>query len=148
MAGFDRRDLIGGLMLIVGGAVPLVETATYPMGTLKRLGPGFFPTVLCVMLIALGVVILVGAMVRAGPRPTVDWLSLCSVPSGLLVFALTVDSLGLVPAVLLLVAISTVADRPYRPRRTLALAVVLTVACVLVFQIGLGMKMPAVRWPF
>lgn len=148
MAAFDRRDLIGGLMLVVAGAVPLADTVTYPMGTLKRLGPGFFPTVLCVMLIVFGIVILVGAMTRDGPGPAVDWRPLGSVSAGLLVFALTVDSLGLAPAVVLLVAIATLADRPYRPRRTLILAAILTVACVLVFQVGLGMKMPILRWPF
>jgi hypothetical protein len=52
-----RRDFCAGGLMILFGSVAAVYGPTYRIGTLTRMGPGFMPTVLGIVLIFLGVLI-------------------------------------------------------------------------------------------
>ena len=52
-----RRDFCAGGLMILFGSVAAVYGPTYRVGTLTRMGPGFMPTVLGIILIFLGVLI-------------------------------------------------------------------------------------------
>lgn len=56
------RDVAGGLLIAGLGLLAGTIGSRYEFGTLDRIGPGFFPAVLAVMLIGLGsALVLVGA---------------------------------------------------------------------------------------
>ena len=48
----SQRDFFSGLLFIVAGAAFAWGASTYPIGRAARMGPGYFPFVLGVVLIA------------------------------------------------------------------------------------------------
>lgn len=52
-----KRDFYAGLLMIAFGLLMAIHGPTYSLGTLMHMGPGFLPTALGVILIALGVAI-------------------------------------------------------------------------------------------
>src|SRR5687768_5802311 len=88
-----------GLFFIVLGGAALWLSRDYPLGDLHRMGPGYFPRLLSVGMICLGVLILRQGLPELtgtkGLRSGLDrsfWL----IPLSLVVFGFTVEPLGLV----------------------------------------------------
>ena len=124
----------------------------YPIGTALRMGTGYVPRLLCWMLRGLGAVIFLQGMfeahargVRITGRGGSAWRPLIFVTLSLLVFALTLERLGLVIAILLLIGIGSLASRDLRPVETIAAALVLIALSWGIFIVGLGLTIPV--WP-
>jgi hypothetical protein len=49
-----RQDFIGGVLALAFGAFMLAKALAYPMGSMLRMGPGFFPAALSALIIILG----------------------------------------------------------------------------------------------
>lgn len=146
----DYRDVAGGLLLAAVGAFAAYYAATrYDMGTLRQVGPGMFPAGLGGLLVGLGVIVAVPALRRL-PRsyPMVEWRPLAAVIAGIAAFALTVRPLGMVPAIILLTMLSSLADGRLGPVRAFVLSIVLAGVAILVFRVMLGTPFPIARWPF
>lgn len=143
-------DAATGLALVLAGiALHAHVTASYDTGTLRRMGPGMVPMGLSLLLAGLGGLLALGALLRpAGPPPEFRLRPFLFVLGAIAVFSLSVRTLGLVPAVVLLVGVATLADRDTRLATFLALAAVLAAMAHLVFYLGLGMNLPPFRWPF
>ena len=136
------RDIGAGLIFLAIGILFGLGSLELELGTPLRMGPGYFPLVLSGILVALGLVILAhgfghpttGALV-------VPWRGLVLILAAPIVFGLTVRGLGLVPAVMLVVLISALASRRMSVLLALVLTVALTLFCVLVFSLGLGLPL-------
>lgn len=145
-----RKNVLSGLMFIVIAALGLWLGRNYPTGTLRRMGSGFMPQLLCWLLMGLGAIVLVqGLLHRDQPEPASadgqlaqarenHW-SVGVVAASLVAFALTIESLGLVAAIVVLVVVASLAYRGLTWRETLATAVVLVALSWIVFVLGLGM---------
>lgn len=148
---FDFKDLRIGLIFVVigllfGGHAYLNIT----LGTPARMGPGFFPIVLASVLVFLGVLICVQAF-RASPSPSqpVAWRGLALVILAPIVFGLTVNRLGFVPAVAMTALLSALASRTMGYGRALVISAGLTALCVGIFILGLGIPIRLFGpWPF
>lgn len=143
----DYADIIGGALLIAGGAWFLLHSGHYSMGTLRRMGPGYFPVVIGGMIILFGLLVLVPGLLRAGSLPRPEWRPFLTISASVLAFALIVERFGLVPATFALTIAAALAEPGLRPLRTLLLAIGLSGIGVLVFTQGLGIPIPAIRWP-
>jgi uncharacterized protein YybS (DUF2232 family) len=148
MAQRDPTDLIGGGLLVVVGVAVGFYAMRYNLGSLTRMGPGFFPTVLGFLLAFLGALVLLPALRRPGERPVPHWRPLFTILLAVAAFALTVRPFGMVPATFVLVSVAALAQREVRIVPTLILCVGLSVLGVLVFAQGLGVLIPAFNWPF
>lgn len=144
----DRPGFISGLLYLVTGlAFAGLTLFAYPLGTPSRMGPGFFPFWLGTLLSLTGIFILLRLMkqaerasfVRTPLRPLL-WIL-----TAIALFALTLDSLGLVIAVMLLVLVSGQARRDTSLKQGLILGGVAALFSTLVFVKGLGLLMPL--WP-
>lgn len=144
-----RRDLHdlgwGAALALTGLAVAGYAWTSYDMGSLRRMGPGFFPVTLGMLLAGLGTLIAIPAMGRPGqPRPFA-WPETIAVVAALLVFGMALERLG----VLLTTALTVLIASAAAPRRGLGWRLVLTVAVTalvwLVFVRGLNMSLPV--WP-
>ena len=142
----DPYDLAwGGLLALTGLTVAGYAWVNYDIGSLRRMGPGFFPVALGVLLAAFGALI----AVTAGPRPTraapFAWPETIAVITALLTFGLLLDSMGL----LLTSAVTVLIASAVAPRRGLGWRLMLTLAVTalvwLVFVQGLNMSLPV--WP-
>jgi hypothetical protein len=137
-----------GLFFIVLGAAALWVSRGYPLGDLNRMGPGYFPRMLSLGMICLGVLIvrhglpdLAGAK---GLRARLDrsfWL----IPLALVVFGLSVDSFGVVVGLALTLAVAGAAHREARIKEVAISIVTLIVLSVLIFAVAL--KLPLRLWP-
>ena len=113
----------------------LFETRTHAwqslgleIGTAFRMGPGYFPLVLALILVLLGVVVIVQATRVAGePLGEFAWRGMAFILPAPVFFGLTVRGLGFVPALFLTSLIAAFASARMRPLPALALAFAVTV---------------------
>lgn len=145
MTSRDIRDILGGLFLICLGLFAAFYAQRYELGSLQRMGPGYFPVALGVILAILGVFVLVPALFRQGTKIHIQWKSLIWVIASLVVFAALLDVLGLIiTSVLTVIAGSMASDLTWKPKLILAACVALIT--YVIFSFGLGMLMPV--WPW
>jgi len=149
---WNARDLIAGLIVLGAGLYYLSESMSHSFGTMARLGPGMFPFGLGVLMCGLGVAIILvdGRAPRPAEEqsggPVIAWRAILFLPAAVLVFALVIQRFGLAPATFLAVIISTLADPAVRPIMALILSVAITLVCVLVFRVGLGLQAQVFIW--
>lgn len=142
----DWPDVWGGLALAALGAFASGwALANYEIGSLRQMGPGFFPAVLGAALAALGLIITLPAWRRTAASAPVEPKAAAAVLASILIFGFGLSRLGLVGATAASVLVATLpAPRPGWLWRVL-LAVALTALTVLVFGFGLQMTLPL--WP-
>ncbi len=142
----DSKDFFSGLIFLFFGGFAAIGARSYPLGTAARMGPGYFPTVLGGLLALLGAVIMARGLGVSGD-PAKGWVlqPLLLVLAGVVAFALSVERLGMVAAVLALTIISCAGGTEFRLREVVALFLVLAALAVGIFVYGLGL--PLKVWP-
>lgn len=145
----DQRDLLGGALLVAaGGFIAVYASQTLALGTVRRMGPGMFPFWIGLLMALLGVAIFIGGLLREGRIPEVEWRSGAAVLAAFASFGLLITPFGLVPAVVGLVAVSSLAEQRLKPISAAALSVILPLLAWTIFKLGLGLPLTMVRWPF
>ncbi|WBU57477.1 tripartite tricarboxylate transporter TctB family protein [Paracoccus sediminicola] len=142
----DWADIWGGAVLAaIGLGVAAWAGARLDFGTLRAMGPGFFPTVLGVALAALGAAIAVPAWSRGAEPAPIRLSDLAAVIAAILIFGLGMEWLGMVLACFIAVLVASIpAPRPGWLWRVV-LAVSVTALTFVVFELGLQMGLPL--WP-
>lgn len=137
-----------GLFFIALGSAALWVSHDYPLGDLNRMGPGYFPRMLSVGMIGLGILIVRQGLPELasakGLRSRLDrsfWL----IPLALVAFGLLVEPLGVVVALALTLAIAGAAHREARIKEIAISIVTLVVLSVVIFVMVL--KLPLHLWP-
>lgn len=144
----DYRDLIAGALLIAVGLIAAFNAMySYPLGSLRHMGPGMFPMMLGWLLAGLGVLVILPALFRGGVLPQPELRPLIVVCAAVLAFGATIRTLGLAPAVVATVLVAVLADNKITLYGALILAAGLSVAAVLIFVYALGMPLQIVNWP-
>lgn len=139
------RDVIGGALVVAIGAGFLLFGRELETGTASRMGPGYFPTVLSSLMIALGATLALLALRRPGEEGwlgRVPWASVLLVVGSVVFFGLTLRGLGLAPSVLAVVLATAWASRYASLRASLALSVGLAGFCAFLFIQLLGLPLP------
>lgn len=143
-----RDAAAGGLFVAIGGLFAFGATRL-DLGTAFQMGPGYFPFVLSLVMMALGAAILLGSLGSPGEAKRLRFagrgaLVVVAVP---IIFGLTVRGLGLAGAVAVIAFLSIYASRHATARRAIIISVALTLFCAGVFHYGLGLPIPLVgRW--
>jgi hypothetical protein len=149
LANRDYGDLASGAALVVAGVlIASYASATMELGTVSRMGPGMFPAALGVILATLGALIFVPALFTAGTPPDIDWRTMAAVSVSMLAFALLIRPFGLVPAIVALVAIASLADGKLGLKGIALVSGGLSLASWLIFSVGLELQLPAFAWPW
>jgi len=143
----NRRDFWAGAMFVVIGVAFAAFSQAYTLGTPARMGPGFFPTMLGVLLALLGAAIVAASITAVDHKQveTVRWRPLALILLSVLVFAIALPRLGVIASIALLVGISSLAADDFRWKETLVSIVVLVALSWLVFVKGLDLQFPV--WP-
>ena len=141
----DSKDFWSGLMLIAIGAVAVFMARDYPFGTALRMGAGFFPVVLGVILVLFGLYFAARGL-RSAEKIVGNWSprALIVLPLAFVIFGILMEHAGFVPAMLALIVGSAAAGTEFRIREVLALSVLLTVMCVALFIWALGLPYPLI----
>jgi hypothetical protein len=140
------KDFLSGLMFIIFGLAALYFGQKLALGTPVRMGPGYVPRMLSLILIGLGGLICVVALV-AGSEPVEKpkWKPITLVTIGVACFGLLFERAGLLPALIVLILIASLAGEEFKLWEVIGNIIVLAVLCTLVFKMGLGMNIYIVR---
>ena len=154
----NQKDFFAGLMFVGIGLAFALGAAFYEVGGASRMGPGYFPLLLGVLLTLLGIGITCQGLVlktedgaRIGSwawRPLVYILG-ANFLFGILLTglpALKLPGMGMILGIIVLTIIASLASRQFKIREVLILATVLAVGSYLVFIVLLKLQIPA--WPF
>ncbi len=140
------RDFGAGLLFGAFGAAAVILAGDYPLGTPARMGPGYFPRVLGILLLAFGAILVLRSLKLPGmPLAMRNWKPLAIVLGSVLVFGLAAPRLGLALSTVLLILISSTADREFRWKEAIVSSIVLAACTIGVFVWGLGLQLPV--WP-
>lgn len=140
------KDFWSGLMFLAFAAVALFTARGYSLGTAGRMGPGYFPILLGGVLGLLGLVLVARSLVIGGEaigRPRL--VPLIVIALAVCLFALAIERLGLLIALIATTAVSALASRESRPLEMATLAFALAIVAVAVFVYALRLPLPI--WP-
>ena len=140
---FTTKDFWGGVMLVAIGAASIVIASDYPLGTARRMGPGYFPIMLGVTLILFGLFLVVqGIRKREAIEGSWSLRALVVLPLSLALFGVLMDRAGFIPALAVLIFGSAAAGTEFKIGEVALLTLVLTIFAVVVFIWGLGLPYP------
>jgi hypothetical protein len=142
----SQSDFWCGTLFVLLGATVVVLAQDYRMGTGARMGPGYFPTMLGVVLAGLGLSLALPALARDGEGlPKLHFRPFLVILTAILVFGATLHYLGFVAAIAALVLVSSLADPELKPVEALGVAAFMVAFSVGVFWWLLGL--PLDLWP-
>lgn len=153
----SQKDFFAGLLFMAVGGAFAVGATSYTVGTAARMGPGYFPLVLGIILAGMGALITVRAFMHGVPggdrvgvwalRPLLLVLSANVAFGALLVGvpALGIPGFGLVVAIFALVIIASLAGGGFAWKPVLLLAAVLSAGSYVAFVWLLALQFPV--WP-
>lgn len=136
---------IAGVIMLIAAAM-MITAYGYSLGSIRNIGPGMMP-----FLIGLSLLIAAGFALLRSRR---DTFQMAGVPvfragaviGGVVLWGLTIDRLGLVPATVILMLMASLAYGPMRWRSTLIAIAGTTIGCVLVFIYGFKLPFDIVSW--
>lgn len=136
----DNSNAICGLILMAFGVVFAIQSLGLEIGDALRMGPGYLPFVLALVLILLGSLILIsafrGARLKTGQ---LAWRGMLFVLPAPIFFGLTVRGLGFVPATFICSLYAAFASERMRPVTALLLALGITIFSTALFSYGLDL---------
>ncbi len=141
-----NRDFFAGLLYIVLGIVAMWIARDYPFGSALRMGPGYFPTVLGGMMVAFGIAVLLqGVKNNEKIQGNFSIRALFVLPIATVVFGVTMEHLGFIPALALLIPISAAAGRQFKWIEVGLLTVGIILLSLGIFIWGLGLPYIMIR---
>ena len=146
-----KRDYYAGALMLLLGVGAAVTGSGYKFGTLARMGPGFMPVVLGVVLALLGVLIAGTAMASSEPDESrflpdnPQWFGWLCIIGGPILFIILGHFGGMLPAVFVCVFVCALGDKTATLKSSLLLATGVTVFGVLLFHYLLSIPFPVLR---
>ncbi len=153
----SQKDFFSGLMFMAVGVAFAWGATTYNLGTGARMGPGYFPLMLGVLLAVLGMIVTFKALVVE----TVDgqkigkwaYKPLFFIIGANLIFgiclgglpAIGLKPLGLMVGIYALTFVASMAETGWKVKATLILATFLAVLSYVAFVVVLKLQFPV--WP-
>lgn len=142
------KDVLAGLMFLTFGIGAAAIAQDYSLGTLARMGSGYFPMLVGGVIAVLGFFILVRALLRpdsSEPVAVIEFRPVVLIATAIIVFGLLADDFGVVAALAALIVISRFAGREGQPLEVLIMVVVLISIVIAIFVYGLNIRLHL--WP-
>lgn len=140
-------DFYSGALLVGIAGVALWYISGLEIGTPARMKTGFFPFAIAVILGLMGLFLVVRGLVMKGPRvETIFLRPLAMVLLSVAAFAILIDRLGLVVAILAQVAVASFAPHKVSVAESLLVGVALAAISVIMFVWLLGVPMKTFPW--
>jgi hypothetical protein len=146
----NRRDLAAGVLMTLIGIFAMTQGATYRVGSLTQMGPGFFPVALGTIMAGCGLVITIIAKYSAAEAAQEslppEWIGWAAILGGIAAFVVIGQYGGLLPATFAIVFISAIGDRQNTLLSAATLALVMVAISVVVFWWALKVQIPLLTW--
>ena len=138
------QDLGAAIVFIVIGLAGLYLGKGLTFGTASQMGPGFFPTWLNFLIIAIGVGVGVKALAVEGPPiERFQLRPILFIVAAIVVFGFLIQAVGLALSAALMTIFAAYARRGVKMTETILLAAGLAVFSVILFIYVLGQAVPA-----
>ena len=150
MRRVNIRDFLGGGLVLLLGVGAALQASQYELGSLRRMGPGYFPLALGVILAVTGALIMLASLrtaivpVLARQRP--EWRGWFCICASMVAFAVIGTFGGLLPATFACVFIAALGDRKNTLLASAILAAAMTLVCLIVFWWLLKVNLPLFGW--
>ncbi len=142
----NPKDFWAGVLFVCLGIFALVVGSNYTLGTAARMGPGYFPRILGLLLIGLGTIIAANGLRGFGEAiPGWKWRPTLIVLGSVVLFGMIVATVGIALSTVVLIISAGTASREFRFRETLISSVLLAALATGVFVVGLHLQLPI--WP-
>lgn len=153
MKSRDIRNCLAGGSLIIFGVFFFIYAMQYELGSMRSMGPGFFPRAVGALIALCGLSVLLPSLiskVRAGYddlkfprlRPFL-WISV-----SVALFAALINVIGLAPTTVIMVAVAAFAEYEAKAKSVAILAISLALMSYLLFSVALGLPIPVIAWGF
>ncbi len=146
-----KRDYYAGGLMVLLGVGAAVTGSGYKFGSLARMGPGFMPVVLGVVLAFIGILIAgtaLGSSERDDAKFLPDnpqWFGWLCIIAGPVLFIVLGQLGGMIPAVFACVFVAALGDKTATYKSSFVLALAVTVFGVLLFHYLLNIPFPLLR---
>jgi hypothetical protein len=142
----NPKDFWAGVLFIAFGAAAVILGSRYNLGTAARMGPGYFPRILGMLLVALGAIIALRGLRTDGAAITAwRWRPTLVVLGSVVLFGLIVNRAGLALSTVVLIVLASAASAEFRWKEALLSGALLAGLAVAVFILGLKLQLPI--WP-
>ena len=132
------------MYMVIGLFFTIVATQ-YPMGTAAKMGPGYFPFWLGILMTFLGLLVLVksmGAKAAIESIPKFNWKIIAQITGSVVLYALLLPRMGFLVAIVVLVLVSASASKEFTWKGSLINAAFLVTFTYSVFVVGLKLQFP------
>jgi hypothetical protein len=153
----SQKDFLAGLMFTIVGIGFAWGATNYTIGEGARMGPGYFPLMLGIVLAALGLIVTFTALVvetEDGDKVgAIAWKPLLFIIGANVLFGiclggipkLGIPSLGLIVGIYVLTFVASLAGEEHKSKEVLVLATVLAIISYVAFIKLLSLQFPV--WP-
>jgi hypothetical protein len=144
----NQKDVAAGVAYVLFGAAFSLGALNYRVGDAARMGPGWFPFAVGLLLVLVGVLTaLSGLRASAAPEKVqrFELAPLAWVTGAVVLFGLLLKPAGLVVALAVLVVVGSRASHEFTWRGSLATAAALILFSYAVFIWGINLQLPL--WP-
>ena len=141
----NQRDFGAGIMYMVIGLFFTLVATQYPMGTAAKMGPGYFPFFLGILMTLLGLLVLIkslGAKAAIETIPKFNWKVMAQITGSVVLYGLLLPRMGFLVAVVVLVLVSASASKEFTWKGSLINAAFLVAFTYSVFVVGLKLQFP------
>lgn len=141
----NRKDVAaGGFFVAVGALYGGMALRSLSMGSPLSMGPGYFPMVLCGLLIVLGSATAIRGLFIGGATPfgRIPWRAVVMLSLATIFFATFLRQLGLFPSIFGSTLIAALASSQIKLVTAIVTALVVAVFCVVVFSYGIRLPIP------
>lgn len=158
MAIASQKDFVSGIMFMAVGGAFAWGAVDYEIGQAARMGPGYFPFMLGLILVGLGALVTVNSF-KSGPPGgdligSISWRPLFFILGANLLFgallvglpSIGLPQFGLIVAIFGLVIMSGYAREGAKLKESLILAAILAAGSYLAFVKLLNLQFPVLPW--
>jgi len=141
----NHKDFNAGLLFLFFGIASTVSSRSYSIGTAAKMGPGYFPFALGLMLVLLGLVISLRSLSKGREvrkKALIKVRPVFFVLSSVVLFGLLLLPFGLILSTILLILISSMASEEFKMRVAILNALVLLIIVLIIFVYFLQFQIP------
>jgi Tripartite tricarboxylate transporter TctB family len=153
----SQKDFLAGLMYTIVGIGFAWGATNYTIGEGARMGPGYFPLMLGILLAVLGLAVTFTALVveteHGDKVGAIAWKPLIYIIGSNILFGiclggipkLGIPSLGLIVGIYVLTFVASLAGEEHKSKEVIVLATVLAIISYFAFIVLLNLQFPV--WP-
>ncbi len=122
-----------------------IMATNYPMGTAAKMGPGYFPFYLGILMFLLGLLVAIkafGAKAAIESIPKFNWRIMAQITGAVVLYGLLLPRMGFLVAIVVLVFVAASASREFTWKGTAINAAFLVTFTYSVFVLGLKLQFP------